>query len=173
MKKFLTSLLLSLCLAGGVARAEGPGIGGGITDWGVVVDGMVSVAVNVDNAIAVVITPAGSQDPAVISDGDNLVKVPVDTPSFKVSAAEGFTLYSVRSGDRSLTVTGNEVTVDCTPGAEVRIETRAIQAAIDDVTVDNGAEAVFYNLTGNRVDNPSRGRLYIVVKGGKAGKVIY
>ncbi len=46
-------------------------------------------------------------------------------------------------------------------------------AALDEINVDNSAEAVYYNLQGVRVANPEAGNLYIRVAGKKAAKVIF
>lgn len=45
--------------------------------------------------------------------------------------------------------------------------------ALDEISVDNSAEAVYYNLQGVRVANPEVGNLYIRVADKKAAKVIF
>lgn len=49
---------------------------------------------------------------------------------------------------------------------------KADQSGIADVVVEENASAVYYNLQGVRVENPTKG-LYIVVKGGKSQKVAF
>lgn len=44
-----------------------------------------------------------------------------------------------------------------------------VQAGIDEITVDNDSVATYYNLQGQRIDNPSAG-LYIVKRGNKTTK---
>ena len=52
------------------------------------------------------------------------------------------------------------------------IVTLATSSEISTIESDENAEAVYYNLQGVRVANPSNG-LYIVVKGNKSSKVIF
>ena len=52
---------------------------------------------------------------------------------------------------------------------EVSIEGSGIAA----VEAAENAEAQYYDLSGIRVDNPEKGSVYIVVRGGKASKEIF
>lgn len=47
-----------------------------------------------------------------------------------------------------------------------------VTAAVDEVTVETDAPAVYYDLQGRRVANPAKGQLVIEKKGAKARKVI-
>lgn len=50
--------------------------------------------------------------------------------------------------------------------------TKISESGVADIIVDGNAPAVYYNLQGVRVDNPTSG-MYIVVKGGKSQKVAF
>lgn len=50
--------------------------------------------------------------------------------------------------------------------------TLSAKTGIDSVSVDNNAEAVYYNLQGQPVVNPVSGQLYIRIVNGKAAKVV-
>lgn len=49
---------------------------------------------------------------------------------------------------------------------------KSTESGVADIVVDENAPAVYYNLQGVRVDNPTSG-MYIVVKGGKSQKVAF
>ncbi len=172
MKRIISSLLLSLGMVSVSLQAGTPGIGGDINDWGVVIDGMASVRVDIDNAQGVVVIPEGSSEPAVVADGTNYIRIPVNTPRFTVSAAKDYKLVSVKTGDRDLTITDNEAVVECTPTSVITITSMHINTGIGEIAADGIAEPVYYNLTGNRVFNPVKGSIYIVVTGNQVRKII-
>ncbi len=106
------------------------------------------------------------------ADGTNYIRIPVNTPRFTVSAAKDYKLVSVKTGDRDLTITDNEAVVECTPTSVITITSMHINTGIGEIAADGIAEPVYYNLTGNRVFNPVKGSLYIVVTGNQVRKII-
>ncbi|MDE6449671.1 MAG: hypothetical protein K2L41_06280 [Muribaculaceae bacterium] len=171
MKRIFTSLLLVFCAASVYVTADTPGIGGEIGDWGIVIDGEAYIKVVVNNAKGVAITTVGSTEAVSLADGNNTVKVPVNSPRFTIEATDGYDLKSVKLNDTELTITDNTATVECEPADVVTIDCEDINTGIDAVIADS-SDAVYYNLTGNRVENPVKGRLYIKVMSGKASKII-
>lgn len=74
---------------------------------------------------------------------------------------------SVTKGDAD--VTTQDVKLN---GVENACEVAMGNAGVDNVAVDAAAAAEYYNLQGVRVDNPTRGQMYIVKTGARATKVI-
>lgn len=75
--------------------------------------------------------------------------------------------YNMKPGDGPW----NNPTFTLTVGETVKLSV-STQTSIDAINADNNAEAVYYNLQGQRVVNPAQGALYIRVSGDKAEKVI-
>ncbi len=67
------------------------------------------------------------------------------------------------NGVVKFTVDWTNMTVTITAGA----------SGIEGIAADNAADAVYYNLQGVQVANPSAGQVYIRVAGGKASKILY
>lgn len=172
MKKIFISLLLCSSLFYVNAVAENVGPGSDIEDWGVVVDGKLSVKVSVDNPAAVTLTPAGEQTPVSLQEGVNTVKVSDTDRNFTVKANDGYAIESVKVGDKSISVVDGAANVPCEAGKEVVIVTKKdTSSTITLVANDDNITVRYFDLRGIEVSNPQKGQIYVMLKNGKAVKI--
>lgn len=80
--------------------------------------------------------------------------------------ANDFTVAEEWSGTLYFTIND-----DNTATIEIKSEKEPLQGSVSGINVDDNAVAEYYNLQGVRVANPENG-IFIVVKGGKAVKVV-
>ncbi len=172
MKRFLTLALLCSSFTCVYAADVKAGVDGGVEDWGVVENGLLSVKVSITNANAASLTLDGEETPVSLADGVNTVRVPDSNRVFIVRSKEGFALKSVTVGGKPVPVVEGVATVTCEPGKEVIIttgsDTSSVVTAIDAETID---KTRYFDLTGMEVKVPAKGHIYIMLKDGKAVKV--
>lgn len=99
----------------------------------------------------------------VYRDNQRINKEPVEEPEF--------TDKGVSAGDHRYSVTAVYLQGESRLGNDVEVSIEG--SGIIAVEAAENAEAQYYGLSGIRVDNPEKGSVYIVVRGGKASKEIF
>lgn len=172
MKKFLITILL--CAPICCANAQNVGIGGDAEDWNSeYVEGNLAVKVSVDNSAAVSVSVKDASIPLTLVDGVNKVSVPVDNRELTIKANEGYTIISVTVGNTPADAVNGVYSVVCGADQKVVIVTKKNDQSVivTTVAVENNVEARYFTLDGMEISEPQSGRMYIVLKDGKAVKV--
>lgn len=96
----------------------------------------------------------------------------VDTSLATLGQAKGFVACSDGNNAKAFSAPNGEYTIVVDwPDKTARLEPDS-WTGVDEIVSDEEAAPVYFNLQGQRVDNPEKG-IYIMVRGTKATKVIY
>ncbi len=172
MKKlFLSFALATISLLG--LNATTPDVDADINDWGYVEDGMIFAKVFVENANGVTITLPDDETPIEVTNGMNVIKVPVNLHAIVVKAVQDFKIVNIKVGDKNLDVADAPITVDCALPATIYITAQDLTTFIAPTIIESERTSRYIDFNGCEVTHPQPGRPYICIYGKTISKIIY